>query len=170
MKLLLAAFAVLALSCVVDAAGPPLTLYIGPQPTESGFVEMDKDTNDSIKDITFRLRTAKGIKVVTTPDKADVRLILLGRGIQGQSYGEQTRVTGTSLRSTPVFQSDYWVRTRLEVGAYTKEFIGTYSHTLAGSLGAWGECAKQIANDVKTWVAANAPKVNELRSQPTPAP
>src|SRR5438128_1291641 len=70
------------LSCVSPARGEdiPIKMFVG-APTRGGFVDTSKDVEDSIKDLIKRFRGAQGIALVDSPDKADVTVMIVARGV-----------------------------------------------------------------------------------------
>jgi len=144
------------------------TVYLS-APTRDGFVDTSKDIQDSIKDIRGRLASMKEFQIVDSREKADVVLTVVTRGVGSQAYGQRLSYTeyynNAVLTSLPVVANTYWVATVMEVGSYRKEFSGAYTHQYAYSMGAWGECAKQLANDVRAWAKANASQLKQRRPQ-----
>ena len=51
----------------------------------------------------------------------------------------------------------------MEVGPYRKEFTGAYTNQSAYSMGAWSDCAKQIANNLRAWAMANSEQLRARR-------
>lgn len=112
---------------------------------------------------------AKEIEIVNTPGQADVVLTVVARGIGSKAFGERTSVYASYFLHTvtastvPIVENTYWVSTVLEVGTYRKEFSVGYSNTARASFGAWTADAKDIADDVKVWIIANAAQLKERR-------
>ena len=58
----------------------------------------------------------------------------------------------------------FWVTGMMEVGAFKKEFVGTYTHTAEAYFGGgWGACAKSFSDNVKAWTNANAAQLCNRR-------
>lgn len=145
----------------------PVKLYIGAA-TQGRFVNIDKSVQDSIKDITGKLRDTKGLLVVVPKrEDADLVLVIAARGQGSEPYGQrlslQETYRGAEVVNMPISLNTWWVSTLLEVPTadYRREFLGTYTHPpgLDYYGGAWTECASRIAKDLKTWVEANKTEV-----------
>ena len=150
--------AVLLVSGVAGAQTPTavsqkkeLTIYIGPQTTD-GFIDTDSDIVDSIKDIksVFRKRI-KHVRIVDAPEKALLRLYVIGRG-KGGSEG----MVSIPIGAMSIFANidTLHLDTLLRVGDYEKQIIGVNDQ--------WKDCAGQVVNKLKTWLAENNAKVQEL--------
>lgn len=131
----------------------PVTVYVGPLPSGDGFVETDKDTGDSIKDISKALRQQKAVKVVDDERAADVRLYVVTRGshyIPGGSTIATRAGTSTYYGSAP--NTAYHLETVLRAGDYERVFS-------AEGIWTWSSLAGRIAKDVAVWTAANRERV-----------
>jgi hypothetical protein len=139
-------------------------------PVRDGFVDTSKDIQDSIKDISSRLNDTKEIELVNAHEEADVVLTVVARGVGSKAFGERTTVYANYFLNTvtassmPIIENMYWVSTVMEVGSYKKEFSVGYWNTVRGSFGAWTADARQIADDVKVWIIANATQLKERRA------
>lgn len=146
--------------------GDRITVYLA-APTRDGFVDTNKDIQDSIKDVRDRLSGMRELLVVSSREKADIVLTIVTRGVGSEAYGSRLRYSeyynNAVLTSEPMVANTFWVASVMEAGAYRKEFMGAYTHELAYSMGAWGECAKRIGNDLKSWVIANAEQLRQRR-------
>lgn len=159
----IAAVLLLGPSASIAQQATPINFFIGAA-MRGGFVETSKQVQDSIKDLTGKLRGAKGMTIVSTRDAADLRVVVTARGTGSEYFGQRLSFSdsyrGAEITSTPMSQSTWWVASTLEVVGtdYRKEFVGSYTHppTLDYYGGAWTECAKQLAKDLMTWVEANA--------------
>lgn len=141
----------------------PWIVTVAVQPaTRDGFVDVDAKVFDSISDLTKDLETpeAQGyLRVVQDPERADLVLWVLARGVGSESRGMalsaveaygRVQVTATEIR-----RRTFWVETVLEAGRYRKQITGT-SGPNGGSLwGPWTECAKDIHRELKSWIFAN---------------
>jgi len=147
---------------------PKVSLYLA-APVKDGFVDTNKGIQDSIKDLRKRLAKDKRIVVVDGPSRADVVLTVVGRGVHYERTG-QTQVTtnyfdsesSTRVETTPqdVYSSGMWVKTVLKFGRTEREISGGYNNEPGG----WGACATQIAEDVRSWISANATRIIQLRN------
>jgi hypothetical protein len=146
-----------------------ISIYLA-APTKDGFVDTNKAIQDSIKDVRKRLLKDKHIAIVDDPARADVVLTIVGRGIHYERTG-QTKVTTncydseTSSRTETsiqdVYSSGMWVTAVMQYGTFQKQIHSGYGNEPGG----WGECATQIADDVKSWIAANASRIVQLRNR-----
>ena len=139
-----------------------VTIFVS-APTRQGFVDTTKDIQDSVKDVSSRLSHMKQFQVVEKRDGADIVLTVVARGIGSVSYGQRVDFTDyyghAVLTSVPIVSDTYWVSTIMDVGAYRKEFLGSYNK--GPNLGAWGLCADRIAKDIRSWAAANAEQLKQ---------
>jgi hypothetical protein len=149
------------------ASSSRFTIYLS-APTRDGFIDTNKDLQDSINDIRGRL-SSNGIQVLGTPANADITLIVAQRGVGSEAYGQRTTYTeniftGAELTSVPIFAHTFWVSSVMQVGSYRKEFLGSFVQQPRLSLGAWSACARQIADDIVAWVKANSTQLQQRRS------
>jgi hypothetical protein len=155
------------LMLLVPPPTPKVSLYLA-APVKDGFVDTNKGIQDSIKDLRKRLGKDKRIVIVDNPSRADVVLTVVGRGVHYERTG-QTQVTtnyfdsesSTRVETTTqdVYSSGMWVKTVLSFGRMQREISGGYSNEPGG----WGACATQIADDVRSWIAANTTRIVQLR-------
>jgi hypothetical protein len=154
------------LAAFIDAEPERIAVFVSP-PLRDGFVDTTKGIQDSINDIRTKLAEMREFQIVRDREQADVVLIIVKRGVGSESYGERLTYTqyynNAILESTPVVANTFWVAAVLEVGEYRKELLGSYTHEVAYSMGAWGRCADQIAQHLKSWTAANAEQLRERR-------
>ena len=170
MILLLAVCLPAGLSAAKAAQGA-VAVYVS-APMKDGFVDTDKDTQDSVKDVKGRLSGMNEFRIATSREDADVVLTVLMRDTGSSAFGQRVTYSGYSnsyyqnaqLTSTPMVAQTRWVTAVMEVGEYRKEFTGT-SHTIPGArMGTWTECAKNLAKDLKAWVVANREQLLERRA------
>ncbi|PYR75654.1 MAG: hypothetical protein DMF86_14740 [Acidobacteria bacterium] len=138
-------------------------------PLRDGFVDTNKDIQDSIKDVRSELERKKDVIIVDDPSHADVLLTIVTRGIGTQHWGERTNVyhgyySGTDITTTPIMANTFWVSAVLKAGTYQREIVGTQTQESAYSLGAWTTCAERIAKDLRAWVTANATQLRAKRT------
>ncbi len=158
---------------LAHAQADPVTVHVL-APVRDGFIDTSKGIQDSIKDVSNRLGEMTEIQVVDTPEKADILLTVITRGIGVEAYGQRMSYkeyfNNTILTSEAILTSTYWVTTVMEVGRYRKELLG--SRTREGkstiSLGAWGGCADQITEDLQAWVVANREQLRQQSKIPQP--
>ena len=174
-----------------------ITIYVS-GPIRDGFVDTTKDIQDSIKDISNILKKMKEFQLVDSREEADINLTVVTRGVGSEAFGERLRYTEhydqtkdynpdrvyipdggynpdrdykrtILVESVPIITTTRWVASVLEVGQYRKEFLGSvtqkedyYNWT------PWGDCAGEIAGDVKAWVVTNREQLMQRRkiSQP----
>jgi len=144
-----------------------ISIYLA-APTKDGFVDTNKGIQDSIKDVRKRLAKDKRIAIVDDPARADVVLTIIGRGIHYERTG-QTEVTTnyydsetssrTEVTRQDIYSSGMWVTAVMQFGKFQKQINAGYSNEPGG----WGACATQIAEDVKSWIAANAARIVRQR-------
>ena len=136
-------------------------------PTRDGFVDTSKDIQDSLGDVRKRLLNMKELAITPTRDTADVVLTVVSRGVGSHVYGQRLNIAdyygNTSLTHTAMVSNTYWVSAVMDVGQYRKEVLGTYVQDVKFSAGAWGDCAKDIAQEVRSWVLANSEAVRKQR-------
>ena len=151
-------------------AQPPaqFTLYVS-APTRDGFLDTSKEIQDSIKDVSSRLKNLKGFQIVDRAEDADIVITIVARGHGFQAFGQRIEdkqyYNGTTLTTTPVGVNTFWVTSVLKVGAYQKEFTGTYTQKSSSSMGAWTLCAKTLADNFRSWALANAEQLTKLRNK-----
>jgi len=166
-RLIIVCLALLSL-CGSASAQDKIRVYLS-APTRDGFVDTSKDIQDSVKDVRKHLSNAKALILVPSPDAADIILTIVQRGVGSSIYGDRLRLTeyygDTEITQTPMVSNTYWVSAVMTIGGYRKELVGTYVNQLSASLGSWGECAKDIANDLKQWVSVNADTVRAKRAR-----
>lgn len=131
-------------------------------PVRAGFIDLDQEILDSIRNIRNQLDGSKQIVVVDTKEKADVTLTVVKRGIGLESYRERLTYSDyfdhAELDSTPILKNTIWVTTVMEVGEYKKEFTGG-DRDILGAF--WVRCAKQITQNLEGWVKSNASQVRQ---------
>jgi len=133
------------------------------QPVRDGWIDADAALVDSLLDIQKRLKDATPVE---DRSKADLTLIVAGRGMGTQQYGQFVSVApgfgGVTAWNTPVLEKDYWLFTYIEIDAYRKPIVGRYSSTTA--IGPWGQCADGVVKDLMTWILNNRERLIARRS------
>jgi hypothetical protein len=125
----------------------PVPVFVGPQ-SRDGFIDIDRGVLDSIKDIQDRLHGRKGIQIVADKERARVVLEVVSRGATSMSGGGAVGVPiGASTFMLPL--STIGIATVLKVGTYEKPIVLQNSEN-------WRRCARFVAEDVETWLEANA--------------
>jgi hypothetical protein len=134
----------------VSVHGRPTTrvtaVFVGAQ-IKDGFVDIDRGVLNSIKDLKGELSGRKGIQIVE--DKTEARLVLevLSRGATSSAGGGAMGMPiGASTFVIPF--GTIGLATILRVGTYEKAIVFQNCQT-------WRHCAKLVAEDVQTWIAAN---------------
>jgi hypothetical protein len=167
-----AAAAVLALLLMAKAPpGPQITIYVGPM-TRDGYVEIDEGVRDSVKDVRRALALAldmssknSSYRFVGDAALAQVALFVVSRG-DGPPTGNGSAITipgqvltfangQTFAMPSTTFQvaaKSRFVESVLRVNDYARPFVGDGGET-------WSVCAKHIAKDVATWMAANRARI-----------
>ena len=75
------------------------TVYLS-APSRDGFADTNKDIEDSIRDIAKRLDDMKEMQSVDSPERADIVLTVVTRGVGSQAFGERTPSPGTTRGPT----------------------------------------------------------------------
>ena len=148
-RLLVVALVVIATVGLVAKDPPvvPIPVFVGPQ-VRDGFIDIDRGVLDSIKDIQYQLRGRKHIQIVTERDRARVVLEVVSRGATSTAGGGGAAVPiGTSTFVIPF--GTIGIATVLKVGAYEKPIV-------LQNCDNWTRCARFVAQDVDTWIEANA--------------
>jgi len=156
LKSLIFVAALLPAGAAVAKDQKPVSIYVGPM-VRDGFVDVDQDVLDSIRDITGELRRSPSFAVVIDESAAALTLrvvsrlkVVSGAGVttgSGTAIGSQ--VVGTSV-TVPV--EVMRLQTLLRVGSYERAFTGE-SET------AWKRCAGSIVKDLAVWVSANRERI-----------
>jgi len=148
---------------------PKISIHLT-APMKDGFVDTNKGIQDSIKDVRKRLAKDKHIIIVDDRSRADIVLTIVGRGIHYEKTGRTEVTTNfydseTSTRTETTTQDTYssgmWVTAVMQFGNFQKQIQAGSGNEPGG----WSQCATQIADDVKSWVAANATRVIRMRKK-----
>ena len=151
-------------------AQAPVAMYVS-APMKDGFVDTNKDIQDSVKDVQRRLSGMKEFRLVGSREKADIIVTVLMRGVGSEAYGQRLNYSEYSgwyyrdaqLTSIPMVTQTLWVSAVMEVGAYRKEFTGTALNVPGQRWGRWSECADHLAKDLKSWTIANREQIRQHR-------
>ena len=140
---------------------PPVFSVFVAAPMRDGFQDVSKDTSDTISDISDAVKRDKRLRLVTRKEDADVVLVVIGRGVGSDTFGQRTQVYrnyygGTSVQSLPMVANTRWITTVLISGTYQREFAAAQTNTSAFSWGAWSVNAGTIVDNIGAWVATNA--------------
>jgi hypothetical protein len=136
-----------------------VSIYIS-APMRNGFLDSNRSTQDSIKDISNQLYRKKGIKIIDEREKADIVLTVVSRGIGSEEYGKRLdykeHFNATELSSAPIIYNTAWISAVLQAGEYKRELIGTDIRIPGDTIELWRNCAKEIAGNVVAWIKANS--------------
>lgn len=152
------------------AAGAPqpdrVLVYVS-APIRDGFIDTNQEIQNSVKDLRGKLSGMKQLQLVDVPEGADIVVTVVARGVGSETYGERLSYAEyynkAVLTTVPIWDNTFWVTAVMEVGTYKREFTGDVTHEYKYSGGAWGNCAKQIAKDLKSWVVANIGQIKRRR-------
>lgn len=155
-----------AVAVLIGAPADSVSIFVS-APTRDGFVDTNKEIQDSINDVRGRLSGMKEFRLVNTRDTADIVLTVVTRGVGSESYGQRLQYSeyfkNAELTSTPIIVSTLWVTAVLNVGDYRREFVGTSVNNPGIRLGTWRECARNLADSLKAWAVANADQLRQRR-------
>ena len=149
-----------------------VSVYVS-APMRDGFFDTNKEIQGSVKDLRRKLSGMKKlVRLFDVREGADIVVTVVTRDVGSETYGERLSYTeyynNAVLTSVSLWDNTYWVAAVMEVGTYRKEFMGAFTHEYRYSMGAWGECATQIAKDLKSWVVANMRQIKQRRSGTKP--
>lgn len=160
-------FATVALLCcgllvAQEKRGEIATVYIS-APLRQGFVDTNKEIQDSVQDVRKHVSGMNEFRVVDKPDQADLILTVVTRGVGSESYGQRIDVRqydtpyykNAQLTSTAMVAQTLWVSAVMQIRDYRKEFIGTAVNVPGVRWGRWNECATNLAKDLRAWAIAN---------------
>jgi hypothetical protein len=152
-----------------------VSVYVS-APIRDGFVDTDKEIQDSIKDLRGKLSGMKEFQMVESPEGADLLITVVTRGVGSEAYGQRLSYSeyfgryysNAQLISTPIVAQTLWVSAVLEIGEYRKEFVGTARNIPGVRWGRWSECATNLAKDLKAWAVANREQIKQQRNDTKP--
>jgi hypothetical protein len=159
-----------ALLCAQNPRQAPVTVYVS-APMKGGFVDTNREIQDSVKDVQRRLSGMKEFRIIESPDGADLVITILMRGVGSEAYGQRLNYSEYSgqyyknaqLTETPMVAQTLWVSAVMEIAAYRKEFTGTAVNIPGVRWGRWSECADHLAKDLKSWAVANREQIKQHR-------
>ncbi len=128
-----------------SAAPLGLSVFIGPQ-IRDGFVDMDAGIRDSIRDIQQECQQA-GLAIAPTADKAELVLIVIGRGMPVKGDVGFASAVGGVGSGFVIPNNVPTITTSLRVGKYER--------TASREGGTWRNAAKNVAEDLTAWIEAN---------------
>lgn len=145
------------------AADPPVAIYIGAQ-QHDGFVDVNHDIGDSIKDIRDKFRASRQFRVVSAPEQAEITLSVVGRTKDepANSLGGANGVTvgvGAVVVLNPQKCQCRTIYTVLRAGPYETSI--TSHKTNSDSFRA---TASYVLRDVTAWVEANREELARQRN------
>jgi hypothetical protein len=167
-----AAIALLSCGALVaqGGRGEIATVYIS-APLRGGFVDTNKEIQDSVQDVRKHVSGMKEFRVVDSPDQADLILTVVTRGVGSESYGQRINYReydtpyykNAQLTNTPIVAQTLWVSAVMQIRDYRKEFIGTARNISGVRWGRWNECATNLAKDLRAWAIANRDQLNRQK-------
>jgi hypothetical protein len=139
-----------------------ITIFVGFPVRDDGFVDADRSTSDSIKDIREAYVLGRGHGPATSAGT----LYVPGTTTYNPGTTTTTQIGGTTWQNTTPatvttapglsieMQSKLtYVATTLRIGTFERPFVGE------GQDAGWRACAKKIAQDVATWLTANRERI-----------
>ena len=138
-------------------------------------LQTNKDLQDSIKDLSERFAKSKNIELIHNANDADINLVVVQRGIGQASFNSRFKSYGQFFGNVELTQTiviapkTYWLSTVLIAGNYKKEFFAGYANQgLVRPWLLWSQDAKDVADNVITWIAANSAQLKNDNNQPRP--
>ena len=152
------------------SAQPLATVYVS-APLKDGFVDTDKEIEDSVRDVGRQLAGMKEFRIVENAETADLVVTILTRGVGSQTYGQRVTYsehtgqyyTNAQLTNTPMVAQTLWVSAVMQIGTHRKEFTGTALNVPGVRWGRWTECATNLAKNLRAWASANREQIKRLR-------
>jgi S1-C subfamily serine protease len=148
--LCLIAVLVMPLAASAQSPGERFNVFVS-APMRDGFLDTNKDVQESIKDIASQLRSMNELQIVDSAEKAQVVLTIAGRGVGPKSYANTTLGSLTDLGP-----DTFWLAAIIQSGDYTREISASSLNLARPSTGAWTSCAEQIADNLRIWILTNA--------------
>ena len=128
-------------------------VFVTSPSSAEGFTDPSKDRQDSMKDLTKRIKDSKLLMVAQSAEQAVVILEVLGRGTNREVNG-WAAVNGQA-------QNKSFLTVILKAGSYTTELTGTSGSK--GIMTGHGAAAGKVIEQVEAWVKANRDKLAELK-------
>jgi hypothetical protein len=154
MKHILSVLAIVIVSVLtVGAQIKPVSVYVFAKP--SPFMdEESKGRADALADVVKSLSKKKALKVVTSPEAAQIQIEILGRayeatGETGTSTYRRPQIAGGGVSSTTTQEKKNTVHAVLTVGEYQIPIMGRTGTVL------WREAANNAADKIDKWVKDN---------------
>jgi hypothetical protein len=143
---------------LAQAAPIPVRIFVGHKTVTSaeGFVEpVPKATLDSVADVKRSLKKFRGITLLSSPDGADVLLLVSGRREEPIERGTYAMPVGNAALAVPVRDSIAVLGVEMRVGTYTKDLIGAKS--------TWNKSADAVVNECAEWINVNLNQILAAR-------
>lgn len=142
------------LSGYVMGAQPPtkFPVFVRAAADESGFTDPSKDRQDSVKDLTKKVKDSKLLTLAPSADQAVIVLEVLGRGTNREVNG-WAAVNGQA-------QNKSFLTVRLVAGQYSTELTGQSGSK--GILTGHGAAAGKVVDQLEEWVKANRERLTAL--------
>ena len=136
------------------AAQPPskIPVYVKSAADADGFTDPSKDRQDSVKDLTKKVKDSKLLVLVPSADQAVIVLEVLGRGTNREVNG-WAAVNGQA-------QNKSFLTVKLTAGEFSTEFTGQSGSK--GILTGHGAAAGKVVDQLEDWVKANREKLVTL--------
>jgi len=172
-RILAVLFLPVAALCAQDTSRILALVYVS-APLKDGFVDTNKDIQDSVKDVQHQLSRMKEFGLTENVELADLSITILTRGVGSETYGHRLNYTEYSgryytnaqLTSMPMVAQTLWLSVVMEIGTHRKEFTGTALNVPGVRWGRWTECATNLAKNVRVWAVANQQQIKQLRRAP----
>lgn len=149
MQTLLLTALVLASHFIEGQSATKVSVFVGSAADESGFSDPSKDRQDSVKDLTKKVKDSKLLTLAPSVEQAVIVLEVLGRGTNREVNG-WAAVNGQA-------QNKSFLTVRLIAGEYSTEFTGQSGSK--GILTGHGAAAGKVVDQLEDWVTANRDKL-----------
>lgn len=136
--------------CAQAATMPKLPVFVTSPAAVNGFTDPDQHRQDSIKDLTDKLKDAKRLRAVTTPEDAVILVEVLARETR-----REVNIWGAQNKSV--------LLVRVTAGDYSTEMTGESGSK--GVMSGYGDAAKKVVKQLDEWALANKDKLASLTKQ-----
>jgi hypothetical protein len=146
------------LACVVALMLAATPVYVGGVPSKDGFVDVDKETADSIKDLRAAVRNDRTLSLVDSEAAAKVRIYVVARRTWVTGEGVAGAVTTTGNTTTGYGYTVPRTTSFLEVEVRA----GSQRRSMYGNGGSWKARAKDAAKNASAWIDANRERIQAV--------